>query len=70
VFGHSHKFFLQSFGKTLYINPGSAGPARFKLPRTVVVLRLLEKVQYHVCVPKPIYRFPGPRYTTFAVGFC
>ena len=35
VFGHSHKPLLETLGKVLYFNPGSAGPKRFSLPRSV-----------------------------------
>ncbi|KAK9805276.1 hypothetical protein WJX72_010460 [[Myrmecia] bisecta] len=45
VFGHSHKFSVTQDAKVLYINPGSAGPARFKLPRTAAVLTLPAKVR-------------------------
>jgi putative phosphoesterase len=40
VFGHSHKAFLETIGNILYFNPGSAGPKRFSLSRTVGLLRL------------------------------
>jgi len=40
VFGHSHRPYAQMLGKTLLFNPGSAGPRRFSLPRTVGVLVL------------------------------
>jgi uncharacterized protein len=40
VFGHSHKPLLQKLGTILYFNPGSAGPQRFSLPRSVGLLRL------------------------------
>jgi uncharacterized protein len=40
VFGHSHKPLLQKQGTILYFNPGSAGPKRFSLPRSVGLLRL------------------------------
>ncbi|KAA6418425.1 MAG: hypothetical protein FRX49_11585 [Trebouxia sp. A1-2] len=43
VFGHSHKHGICQHNGVLYINPGSAGPARFKLPRTVAILRLPSK---------------------------
>ena len=39
VFGHSHKPLLERHGKVLYFNPGSAGPKRFSLPRSVGLLR-------------------------------
>ena len=32
VTGHSHKPLVQERGGVLYVNPGSAGPRRFKLP--------------------------------------
>jgi putative phosphoesterase len=39
VFGHSHKALIERHGKVLYFNPGSAGPKRFSLPRSVGLLR-------------------------------
>jgi putative phosphoesterase len=35
VFGHSHQPLIETRNGVLYINPGSAGPRRFKLPVTV-----------------------------------
>ena len=35
VFGHSHQPSIETRDGVLYINPGSAGPRRFKLPVTV-----------------------------------
>ena len=35
VSGHSHKPGVQERGGVLYVNPGSAGPRRFKLPVAV-----------------------------------
>jgi uncharacterized protein len=35
VYGHSHKPSIASRDGVLYLNPGSAGPRRFKLPVTV-----------------------------------
>jgi predicted phosphodiesterase len=40
VFGHSHKPLIEKRGRVLFINPGSAGPRRFKLPVTVATLAL------------------------------
>ncbi len=40
VFGHSHKPLLEKHGSVLYFNPGSAGPKRFSLPRSVGLLRV------------------------------
>jgi uncharacterized protein len=40
VFGHSHRPYQQMLGGALLFNPGSAGPRRFSLPRTVGILSL------------------------------
>eukprot|EP00897_Mesotaenium_endlicherianum_P008022 jgi/Mesen1/7248/ME000373S06313 len=40
VFGHSHALGAAEAGGALYINPGSAGPQRFKLPRCVALLHV------------------------------
>jgi putative phosphoesterase len=40
VSGHSHRPRIQTIDGVLYINPGSAGPRRFKLPITVATLEL------------------------------
>lgn len=41
ITGHSHKPSIAWRGECLYLNPGSAGPRRFKLPVTVAVLAAL-----------------------------
>lgn len=38
--GHSHKPVIERRGRVLFLNPGSAGPRRFKLPVTVATLGL------------------------------
>ena len=38
VAGHSHKPIVSERDGVLYLNPGSAGPRRFKLPVTVALL--------------------------------
>ena len=40
VFGHSHKPLIEKHGRVLYFNPGSAGPKRFSLPRSLGLLRI------------------------------
>ena len=35
IYGHSHQPTLEWRGDVLYLNPGSAGPKRFRLPTTV-----------------------------------
>jgi putative phosphoesterase len=42
VFGHTHQPSIQTRDGVLYINPGSAGPRRFKLPVTVGRLHLTD----------------------------
>jgi putative phosphoesterase len=38
ITGHSHKPRIEWRGDRLYVNPGSAGPRRFKLPVTLAIL--------------------------------
>jgi len=38
IFGHSHQPLVQRLGTTLFLNPGSAGPKRFSLPRCLGIL--------------------------------
>ncbi|GAO05123.1 metallophosphoesterase family protein [Anaeromyxobacter sp. PSR-1] len=38
IHGHSHRPGAARLGPTLYVNPGSAGPRRFRLPRTAAIL--------------------------------
>ena len=40
VTGHSHKPAISQKGAVLYVNPGSAGPRRFKLPISVATLEI------------------------------
>ena len=40
VTGHSHKPLVTQKGDVLYVNPGSAGPRRFKLPISVALLEI------------------------------
>jgi uncharacterized protein len=41
VFGHSHRPVSETRDGVLYVNPGSAGPRRFKLPISVGELRIV-----------------------------
>jgi putative phosphoesterase len=43
IHGHSHRPAIQKHDGVLYINPGSAGPRRPKLPVTVAVLNITGK---------------------------
>jgi hypothetical protein len=38
VFGHSHRASVEERGGVLYVNPGSAGPRRFRLPISLAEL--------------------------------
>jgi len=40
IFGHSHQPYTGNWRGTLLFNPGSAGPKRFSLPRTVGLLKI------------------------------
>ena len=40
VYGHSHQPSIETRDGVLWLNPGSAGPRRFKLPVTVARLRV------------------------------
>lgn len=40
VSGHSHRPSIEQRGTVLYLNPGSAGPRRFRLPVAVAELRV------------------------------
>ena len=40
VSGHSHRPKIETKNGVLYVNPGSAGPRRFKLPVAVAILAL------------------------------
>lgn len=40
VYGHTHRAVLNRTGKKLVINPGAAGPARFRLTPSVALLTL------------------------------
>jgi len=42
VFGHSHQAYSGLWRGTLLFNPGSAGPKRFNLPRSIGLLELHE----------------------------
>jgi|SRR5262249_32011177 len=40
IFGHSHRPYEALLGKAILFNPGSAGPKRFSLPRTVGLITI------------------------------
>ncbi len=61
VFGHSHKSYVGQWRGTLLFNPGSAGPQRFNLPRSVGLLELRD----NRLIPRILY-LEG--YTTEVAG--
>ncbi|MGX4598273.1 metallophosphoesterase family protein [Faecalimicrobium sp. JNUCC 81] len=46
VYGHSHKSNIYDKDNILYINPGSVGPKRFKLPTTMAKLVISDESTY------------------------
>ncbi|WP_373048516.1 metallophosphoesterase family protein [Vulgatibacter sp.] len=40
IYGHSHKPAIEVRDGRLYVNPGSCGPRRFSLPRSIAILDL------------------------------
>lgn len=44
VFGHSHRPEIERLSGALVVNPGSAGPPRFKLPVTVAIATIGDTV--------------------------
>ena len=42
VFGHSHKPLIRQVGAVLAVNPGSAGPPRFRDPVTVALAEIVD----------------------------
>ena len=43
VFGHSHKYLDETKGDVRFLNPGSCGPKRFRLPVTMAMVEVDEK---------------------------
>jgi uncharacterized protein len=49
IAGHSHKPTIETKGGVLFLNPGSAGPRRFKLPVSLALIELdTQSLQAHV----------------------
>ena len=43
IYGHSHKYEEKTIDGVLYLNPGSCGPRRFRLPVTMAILEIEEE---------------------------
>lgn len=48
VSGHSHKASVEIRGGVLYLNPGSAGPRRFKLPVTLALVTVSAEIRVRI----------------------
>ena len=48
IFGHSHKPMIEERDGVVHLNPGSAGPRRFKLPVTVALLNVEGQVSAEI----------------------
>jgi len=59
ISGHSHQPRIQERAGVLYLNPGSAGPRRFKLPVAVARLRISGNLLSAEIVELSIGRTPG-----------
>ncbi|SFP43334.1 hypothetical protein SAMN04488047_106150 [Tranquillimonas alkanivorans] len=51
IFGHSHKPGAEARDGVLYLNPGSAGPRRFRLPVTLAVVETGPEGLHHEILP-------------------
>lgn len=58
VSGHSHKPLIDERGGVLYVNPGSAGPRRFKLPIAVAEVEVRGRTATARIVELPFPRGP------------
>ncbi len=43
VYGHSHLAKIETRNEVLYINPGTAGPKRFTMPVTLIIMDIVGK---------------------------
>ena len=50
ISGHSHKPSIVKHDDVLFVNPGSAGPRRFKLPVTIARLVIQREILQSVIV--------------------
>jgi putative phosphoesterase len=61
VSGHSHKPAVEKRGSVLFVNPGSAGPRRFKLPVTVAKMTLRSGHCEANIIPLPVSQLSRKR---------
>jgi uncharacterized protein len=61
IFGHSHQPLIETVGSTLWFNPGSAGPRRFRLPVTLGLLRIEDgEAEAEIVDLAPMNAAPNP----------
>ncbi len=48
VFGHSHQALTETQDGVLFLNPGSAGPRRFRLPVTIGRLHIADRMESEI----------------------
>lgn len=64
IYGHSHRYQEESQGRTWYLNPGSCGRRRFRLPLTMMILTLYpgthEIAVQRIDLPLPSASSPAP----------
>lgn len=65
LFGHSHQPCLIEFGHVLWVNPGSAGRKRFRLPRTCARLNISDELVKVQVIPLEPYDGDVPRTVVF-----
>ncbi|BFU94559.1 MAG: conserved protein of unknown function [Nitrospira sp.] len=53
IFGHTHKPHIEWIGRLLLFNPGSAGPRRFNLPRSLGLLSIRNEDRQAAHIPLP-----------------
>jgi uncharacterized protein len=56
ISGHSHRPKIETKDGVLYLNPGSTGPRRFKLPVTLATLALSDRAM----LPRIVEMAPAP----------
>lgn len=51
IYGHTHRPLVEWVGQTLVLNPGSAGPRRFRLPATMALVELTSEGASPTLIP-------------------
>lgn len=67
IYGHSHKYQEESQGRTRYLNPGSCGRRRFKLPLTMMILTLYPE-SHEIATQRIDLPLPPARPSAFPAG--